>query len=203
MNKFIFGITGPTGSGKSTVSKIFQKLGVFVIDADIAARMVTKKGENCLNEIATVFGNKILTTDKELDRRALAKIVFSDKDKLKLLNNITHKYIKRYIENEINTSDSKIAAIDGAVIIGSPVMDICKLLVVVTADTDVRIERIIKRDNIDLEMAKKRIASQMTSAEYETHADFVIKNNDNNVRLEECVEYIYNKIKTVSKTAGT
>ncbi|MBQ3125311.1 MAG: dephospho-CoA kinase [Clostridia bacterium] len=199
MDKFVFGITGPTGAGKSTVSNIFRRFGVYVCDADIVARAVMKKGGKCLDEIIVAFGETVLTPQKELDRRALAEIVFSDDDKLKLLNTITHKYIKEQIEIEIEKAPSELVAIDGAVIIGSPVMKLCKKLVVVTANEKKRIDRIIKRDGISRGLASKRINSQMTNAEYESFADFIIQNNDNDVRLEECVEDIYNKIKNISK----
>ena len=198
MDKFIFGITGPTGAGKSTVSDIFRHMGVDVIDADKSARIVMQKGSKCLQELVTVFGHDILTADNELNRKKLADIVFNDSDKLKLLNSVTHKYIKDYLIKKINESDSYITAIDGAVIIGSPVMELCKKMVVVTADTDTRITRIMKRDGIDKSMAVSRINSQMSNIEYESFADYIIKNNDNNVRLEECVENIYNKIKNIS-----
>lgn len=203
MDKYIFGITGATGSGKSTVSEIFRTLGVYVADADIASRDVTKKDSDCLFEIVKAFGNDILTENGELDRKKLGKIVFNDKLKLQLLSGITHKYIKRHIENNIQSAKEDIAAIDGAVIINSPVMDMCKCLVVVTADKKTRIERIKMRDGIDDTEAIERINSQMTNAQYEEYADFIIKNNDDKVRLEECVEGIYNEIKNISKTAGT
>lgn len=203
MEKFIFGITGPTGAGKSTVSDIFRKLGVYVVDADIIAREVTKKGSECLSEIQNAFGDCVLTDDSELDRKALAQIVFQDKTKLSLLNDITHKYIKKQLEDEIEKSHSDIAAIDGAVIIDSPVMDMCKCLVVVTAQRDTRINRIIERDNIDIDMANKRINSQMSDSQYKQYADFIIQNNGDNTALKGCVEGIYNKIKNISKTTRT
>ena len=198
MDKFIFGITGATGAGKSTVSKLFRDLGVYVADADKASRAVTQKGSQCLSEICHKFGSNVITKTGELDRKALGKIVFNDKEKLQLLNNITHKYIKSYLENEIANSTSPIAAIDGAVIIGSPVMDMCKLMVVVIADTATRIERITKRDNIDKKTAQMRVNSQMTNEEYCQYADYIFENNDE-INLGECVEKIYNKIKNISK----
>ena len=203
MEKFIFGITGPTGAGKSTVSDIFRELGVYVADADIVAREVTKKGSECLGEIHNTFGDCVITNNAELDRKALAQIVFQDKTKLRLLNDITHKYIKKQLEDEIEKSHSDIAAIDGAVIIDSPVMDMCKCLVVVTAQRDIRINRIIARDNIDIDMANKRINSQMSDSQYKQYADFIIENNGDNTALKGCVEGIYNKIKDISKATGT
>ena len=203
MEKFIFGITGPTGAGKSTVSDIFRELGVYVADADIVAREVTKKGSECLGEIHNTFGDCVITNNAELDRKALAQIVFQDKTKLRLLNDITHKYIKKQLEDEIEKSHLDIAAIDGAVIIDSPVMDMCKCLVVVTAQRDIRINRIIARDNIDIDMANKRINSQMSDSQYKQYADFIIENNGDNTALKGCVEGIYNKIKDISKATGT
>lgn len=199
-NKFIFGITGPTGSGKTAVSDLFRKKGVFVCDADIAARTVMRKGCPCLLEVAEKFGDTVLFEDGSLNRKFLADIVFSDESKLRLLNSISHKYIKEHIKNEIKVSDSRIAAIDGAVLIGSSVMELCNLLVVVTADDDIRLGRIIERDGIDKKSALARMNSQMPCDEYEKYADYIIKNNDGYVRLEECVGNVYSKIKTVSET---
>lgn len=200
MDKFIFAITGPTGAGKSTVSNIFRKLGVYVADADEIARSITRENADCISELRENFGDKIFNRG-ELNRKKLGEIVFNDNDKLKLLNNITHKYIKEQIEREISEANSQIAAVDGAVIIGSPVMDMCKKTVVVTADTEIRRKRIIDRDNISYDAAQSRINSQMNNSQYEKYADFIIKNNDN-VRLEECVEQVYNEIKNFSKAAG-
>ena len=202
MKKYVFGITGPTGAGKTTVSDIFRNLGVHVVDADVVARNITRKDEKCLKEIRSVFGDAVFASDMVLDRKALAKIVFTDVSKLKLLNEITHKYIKKAIENEIADCKTDIIAIDGAVIIGSPVMDMCRVLVVVTADTSVRIERIMQRDELDYTSACQRINSQMSNAEYESFADFLIQNNDGNVGLGEYVEDIYNKIKNISTSRG-
>ena len=199
MDKYVFGITGATGAGKSTISDIFRKLGVFIVDADKTAKFVVSYDENCIAELKSHFGCEIFNSDNVLNRKKLAKIVFTDANKLKLLNKITHKYIKNQIDKEISESESEIAAIDGAVIIGSPVMELCDKLVVVTADNKTRKKRIMLRDGIDEQMAQERINSQMTNSEYEKYADFIIINNDDNVGLEECVEQLYIKIKNISK----
>ena len=98
MDKYIFAITGPTGSGKSTVSNIFRSLGVYVADADKAAKEVTAKGTECLERIRDAFGESVITENGELNRKKLSQIVFNDDKKLKLLNEITHSYIKKRIE---------------------------------------------------------------------------------------------------------
>lgn len=198
MNKFVFGITGATGAGKTTVSNIFRNLGVYIVDCDIIAKQVTSGNKDCLCEIECAFGKDVFYDNGTLNRKKLADIVFENDDKLKLLNKITHKYIKEQIEYEINTSDSNIIAIDGAVIIGSPVEELCRLMVVVSADEKVRAQRIMARDGISCEFALKRISAQKSNEEYEQYADFIIENNDN-VRLGERIEKVYSIIKDFSE----
>ncbi len=198
MNKYVFGITGGTGAGKSTVSKLFAQTGVKIIDADSVSRIVMNKGMPCLESLTEMFGEGILNKDESLNRSKLASIVFSDKQQLELLNTVTHKYIKEYIENEIENTDCELIAIDGAVIIGSPVMSLCKKLVVVTADDGIRLERIIRRDNITEKSAKERMASQMKNEEYLSYADYIIENNGNYEKIGEEIERIYSEIKDLS-----
>lgn len=200
MNKFVFAITGQTGAGKSTVSNKFRELGVCVIDADSVAREVVKIDGVCLSEIESNFGNDILERDGSLNRAKLADIVFNDKNKLDLLNTITHKYIKEDIERQISASHSNLVAIDGAVIIGSIVEDLVQKYVIVTADENLRLSRIMNRDNISREKAIMRIKSQMSAEDYINYADYIIENNDDNVGLEECVEQIFSEIKDFSQT---
>ena len=200
-NKYIFGITGGSGAGKSTVSAKFRELGVYVSDADIAARCVVVSGSKCLGELCSEFGNDILSFDGSLNRARLAEIVFSDAEKLEILNRITHKYIYEYIVNEIDEHDSELCAVDGAVIIGSPVMELCRKLVVVTADKETRLERIMKRDSIDRNSALARLGAQPEDSFYLEHADYTVVNNGDIIKLGEQIEEIYNKIKNEAKAA--
>lgn len=193
---YVFGITGGTGSGKSTVSHEFEKLGVHICDCDKIARLVVEPGTACLNMLTAYFGKDILNSDKTLNRRRLAELAFTDNERLKTLNEITHRYIKEYIENDLKNSTAELCAIDGAVLIGSNVVELCKCLVVVTAEEKVRLSRITARDRISEDEARKRIGAQMSEKEYLSYADYVIENNENIARLGEQIEQIYNKIKT-------
>lgn len=175
----IFGITGGSGTGKTTVSDIFRENGVTVIDADKSARNVVQKSSNCLDELCSFFGDDILLDDGTLDRKKLGEIVFSDEKKLAKLNEITHKYIKDDIVRQIEECKTPLAAIDGAVIIGSCIEPLCKFIVSVTSSTNTRIERIMLRDGISEESAKKRLASQPAEDFYKEHSKYVIHNDEN------------------------
>lgn len=191
----IFGITGGSGAGKTTVSDIFRKSGIPVIDADKAARAVTEPGEKCLGELADFFGSEILQSDGTLNRKKLADIAFSDERRLKKLNEITHKYIKINIENQLSEIKGKVAAIDGAVIIGSEVEELCAFIVSVTAKREVRIKRITARDNISAESAKKRLAAQPGDDFYIEHSKYIIRNDTSVKELELQTERIISEIK--------
>jgi len=177
MKQLVFGITGTTGSGKTTISKIFEQLGVKVIDADKVYHSLIEPGMPCVEEIAEHFGTGVLKEDGSLDRKALAGIVFCDKEKLRILNKITHKYIRAEISAII--AKNPLCAIDAAVLIGSEVAQLCQYIVTVTADSNIRKRRIMERDLLSEEEAEQRIASQKSDSFYIENSDFVIYNNDN------------------------
>lgn len=195
----IFGITGGSGSGKTTVSDIFRRLGVYVIDGDKAAREVVKKGMPCLLELTRHFGREILNDDGTLNRKKLGGIVFADENALKMLNKITHFYIKEYITNRLSETDAPIAAIDGAVIIGSEIENMCEFMVSVISDRETRINRIKERDGLSDGEAEKRLNSQPDDKFYIEHSKYIIYNNGNINDLTQEAENIFNKIKRYNK----
>ena len=192
----IFGLTGGSGVGKTTVGEIFRDYGIYVIRADESARRVEAAGTQCYDELVAMFGTGILRDDREIDRRALAKIVFEDKEKLKILNRITHHYIKFDIMRELREVDCELAAIDGAVIIGSPVQELCSFIVAVETPYEERVRRITERDNLTLDEAKARIAAQPGDDFYREHARFIIRNSGGYDELRAETERVIEKIKT-------
>ncbi|HEY9061594.1 MAG TPA: dephospho-CoA kinase [Pseudobacteroides sp.] len=178
----IIGVTGPIGSGKSTVSGYFAKKGAKVIDADLLYRGLVKKGNPALDEIVRVFGDKVLDAEGQLDRKKLGSIVFDDKDKLEVLNGITHKYIIEKINEEVNKakeSHVQLLVIECPIPIKHGFIDLVDKVYVVVADEKVRAERIMIRNNLSFDEAMKRIRSQMTNEEYKSIADIVIVNDSN------------------------
>ena len=193
----VFGITGGSGSGKSTVSALLAQMGAEIIDTDMIAREVVKKGSDCLKELCKAFGDEILLDNGELDRKRLASIAFADGKKTALLSGITHKYIKLETIKRIDASNAELIGIDGAVIIGSPIEPLCEKIVLVTADRRTRLDRIITRDGIDEAEAKKRLDAQPDEEFYIKNSDYVVNNNGCEKELAARVKELYNKLKGV------
>ena len=180
----ILGITGGSGTGKTTVSKIFEQYGIFRIDADITAREITAKGEKALDEISEAFGADVINADGTLNRKALAKIVFNSKQDLLKLNQITHKYISARIDAQLKDCASDWAIIDAAALIESGLDKRCDKVLSVVADFEVRKKRIVERDGIDEKSAAERINAQHDKAFYINNSDFVIENNKDEYNLK-------------------
>lgn len=172
----IVGITGGSGTGKSTACRFFRENGWFIIDADSVAREVCSKGTKCLSEIKAQFGAGVIDTDGNLKRKELGEIVFSDKSRLDKLNSITHKYIVEEIKNRAKNNDGNIV-IDAPLLLETGLDSLCDKTLCVLADEDIRIKRICKRDMISAETAKNRIASQKEDSYYRERCDFAVMNN--------------------------
>lgn len=193
----VFGITGGSGSGKTSVSAIFAELGVEVIDTDAIAREITESCSDCLMELTECFGNDILNSDGTLKRQKLASMAFSDIEKTKMLNSITHKYINKVVLEQIESSKSEFVMIDGAVIIGSIIEPICDFIISVIADRKIRLQRIIERDGLTAVQAKERLDAQPDEDFYRKHSHFIIVNNGTLGELKQDILSLHNKLKEV------
>ena len=182
--KYVIGITGGTGAGKSVVSAYLKKRGATIIDADALSREITKEGGIALTEIDKAFPGVI--KEGVLDRKALGRIVFSDSGKLSVLNEITHKYIKKLTEERIENADGLII-LDAPLLFEAGEDKLCDKVIFVTADEDVRIKRIMARDNLSFEDAKQRIDARNLAPIMEK-CDLLIKNDGNIMFVEKSVE---------------
>ena len=194
----VTGLTGQSGAGKTTVSRVFAQNGFAVIDADLISREVTQKGQPCLDELAEAFGRDIITSEGTLDRRRLGGIVFSDKEKLRQLNGIIYPYIiYRIITriDELSRAGEKHILLDAPTLFEANADDLCDLIISVTADENIRLKRIVSRDDISPEAAKKRFESQYSEHFFIRHSDFVIKNNKTPDILTAKAEEVAGRIK--------
>lgn len=189
----IIGLTGQTGAGKSSAREIMRKNGAAVIDADAVAHDITDNDVNCIYDIVSHFSCLVLNEKGKINRKALGRMVFSDKKELLVLNKIIFPYIQEKIEQMVLEYISKGAndiVIDGATIIESGCGKMCDVLVSVVANEDVRTERIVKRDNISLTDAKRRVSAQKSEDFYIENCDFVIENNGTKEELEHRVNSV-------------
>lgn len=172
----VIGVTGGSGSGKSYIAKKFIPYGFEIIDADRIAKEIMMTDNELKSKIIKIFGISLLV-DGQIDRKALGKIVFADSKKLERLNSLTHPAIISKIKKEVKLYDKCV--IDAPLLFEAGLHRICDYTVAVFADDEVRIKRIIDRDNIDAETAINRIASQMSNMEYIDKTDYCVKNNGN------------------------
>ncbi|MBR3934683.1 MAG: dephospho-CoA kinase [Clostridia bacterium] len=190
----IVGLTGGTGTGKTSISKIFEKSGYKVINYDLVTRQIYSKGSRCLNEVVETFGKEILTSDGELDRRKLGEIVFSDKNSLDRLNKIVYKYILSLTAGEIEKSKNKKLLLDAPTLFESGLDKSCDVIVGVVAKKELRLNRVAMRDGLLPERVQERINSQKPDEFYFSNCDYVIENNGSYDELAAKVEQILSAI---------
>lgn len=177
----IIGLTGGIASGKSTASSILKELGAIIIDADEVARKVVKQGSPALVEIRQYFGEQIILEDGNLNRKKLGNIVFSSGYLLEQLNKITHPYIIKEIINEINwhkkTLDNHVIILDAALLIEMKLTYLVDEVWLISIPEDIQLKRLVHRENISAEDAKKRINAQMSIEDKKQYADKIIDNS--------------------------
>jgi dephospho-CoA kinase len=188
----VIGVTGGIGSGKTTVSNILSSLGAKVIEADKISRDIMRKGHRVFDEIVDYFGEDILDEKGELVRRKIADIAFNSEEKLKALNDITHKYISIEIKNEIKKCNNEdTVVVDAAIPLENGFIDVSDEIWFVTADRDIRIDRVMERNNLTYSKVMDIIKIQPDDDYYISISDIIIYNNGNYKELEEKVKKAY------------
>ncbi len=175
----IFGLTGKTGAGKSTVAKKLSERGFYIIDGDLIARNITKKGKPALKDLAVFFGSDIIDSCGELNRRLLAERAFKNEASTRILNEITHPRITEEFILEIKKAETlgfKAAVIDAAALLESDCKNLCERIIVVHAPEGIRLERILKRDGITEKEALRRMNAQKEDEYYFSRAHIIIRN---------------------------
>lgn len=170
----VIGLTGPTGSGKSIASRLADDFGFQVIDCDKTAREVTVKGTKGLKALASAFGEGILLPDGALNRKALAAAAFKDKESTELLNKTILPYIAEIV---IKQAAGRDTLLDAPTLFESGINKICDKTIAISADRDIRLKRIIARDNLTLKEAETRINAGKDDEFYRVRADYFLYNN--------------------------
>ena len=176
------GLSGGIASGKTIVSDEFSSLGVDIIDTDIIARELIFPGSETLNEIVSVFGENVLQDDGNLNRKLMRQIIFNEKDKKITLEKIMHPKIQNEVKLKIQSASGHYQIIVVPLLLQSPILDFIHRVLIIDCDEKIQINRLIKRDNITEELAKKMIENQSKREERLAIADDIILNEG---RIEE------------------
>ena len=175
----IIGLTGLTGAGKSTVAQKLMAYGCYHIDADKVAREVINNNENVKNKLKERFGNDVINADGTTNRPLLASRAFASEECTNALNEITHPAVTEEIQSiikDMNEVGYRGVIIDAIALFESGEDKLCDFTVAVVAPKDIRLERIMKRDNITEEKALERINAQKDESFFTKQADFVLWN---------------------------
>ncbi len=187
------GLTGGIGSGKTTVAKIFEVLGIPVYYSDIQAKKILFKPET-IEKIRHTFGEKVFEKGK-LSKKLLAKIVFNDKEKLQKLNSIIHPAVKTDFKNWLEKQNAPYVVKEAAILFESGAYKDMDFIITVFAPVEERIKRVMKRDNISREEVIRRIENQWTDEKKIKLSDFVIKNYNSFLVIPQVLE-IHNKLRS-------
>ncbi len=186
------GITGGIGSGKSEVVKHLRSLGKYVICADEVSRQVVMPGEVGAAALRRVFGSSFFLDDGSLDRKKLADEVFSNDDRLDLLNKTLHPLILQRIEQYAQQGQGPVF-IDAALLIQTGMHKTVDVVWLVVAKKSTRIARVVKRDGLSAAEVKRRIDSQISDETMAAYADEIIQNNSSISELKIRVDELLKK----------
>jgi dephospho-CoA kinase len=193
MSEFIVGITGGIGSGKSAVSDRFNKLGIAIVDADLASRVVVEPGKPALDSIKDHFGGDIILGDGNMNRALMREIVFKDPTEKTWLEQLLHPLIDDEIETDLKSSTTAYAILVSPLLIEINQIRFTHRVLVVDAPPEVQIQRTMNRDNNSEEQVRAIINSQTSREVRLEHADDVIVNDGNFAKLDEEVDSLHRK----------
>ncbi len=184
------GITGNIGSGKTTVSKLFELIGIPVFYADEAAKNIMVTDEVLIAGVKQAFGNNAYFDDGTLNRKYIASIVFNDELRLTELNALVHPAVFRAFDNWITQFDNSVPYVlkEAAVLFESSSYKMCDKTIMVTAPLEMRIRRVMKRDNIIRDEILKREARQFTEEKKIQLADYIIKNDESELIIPQVLK---------------
>jgi dephospho-CoA kinase len=175
--KIVIGITGNSGSGKTTVANMLRKYGGHAIDADVVSHRAMEPGRDAYKFIVSAFGPDVLAADGKINRKALGHIAFGDIKKRTRLESIVHPIVTREILAEIAAADAPFVSLDAVLLVESGLHRHCDVLWLILAPADERMARITARDGLSPDAALARMRNQRDTSEIEKLANAVIYND--------------------------
>jgi len=189
------GLTGGIGAGKSTVARLLAEHGALVLDADLAARAVVEPGTEGLAEVVEAFGPGVLGADGSLDRAALAAVVFADEERRRRLNAIVHPRVRAWMaERSAAVPDGSVVVQDIPLLVESGLASLFEFVIVVDADDETRIGRLVRDRGMTEAEARARIAAQAPREVRNAAADRLIDNSGNQAELASAVAELWREL---------
>ena len=200
MGKFLVGLTGGIGSGKSAAAEHFETLGITCVDADIASRAVVEPGQPALQAIVDHFGQQLLTSEGTLDRTALRHLVFADPAQRRWLQNLLHPLISAWLRERIETATSAYVILVNPLLIESAQHTWCDRVLVIDVAEELQVSRTMSRDNNTEEQVQNIIKAQAQREQRLSFANDVIVNDQDLNQLHQKVEERHNQYLTLCQT---
>lgn len=177
MSRWVLGVTGGIGAGKTAITNQLQVWGIEIVDADVIAREVVALGKPALAKITARFGQDILLTDGNLDRAKLRDIIFTEPSQKEWLNNLLHPIIRQSIIDALSQSTSAYVVLSAPLLFENGLQKYCDHTLLVDVPVEVQLARTSKRDNVDAAQVNAIIAAQMSRQEKRSLADDIIDNS--------------------------
>ncbi|MBU1392824.1 MAG: dephospho-CoA kinase [Gammaproteobacteria bacterium] len=193
MSKFVVGLTGGIGSGKTTVANLFAAEGITLVDADIVAREVVAPGSTGLEAIVTHFGAEILTPEGELDRAKLRQRIFSHPEEREWLNQLLHPMIRQEMLAQVEKATSAYVIMVVPLLFENGLDRLVNRTLVVDISPELQISRTVKRDNVDASQINNIINSQLSRSEKLARADDIIDNQGEISSLKREVQALHQR----------
>ncbi len=187
MSKFIVGLTGGIGSGKSVVSRLFEEKNIAVVDADVVAREVVQPGTHGLLEIIQHFGTSIVDDNGNLLRAQLREIIFSNADEKEWLEKLLHPIINTEIRKQLAAASSRYAILSSPLLLETQQHLLVNRILVIDASEELQIQRAMQRDSNHPELIKAIMNSQLSRQERCAQANDIIQNHGS---LDELIEQV-------------
>lgn len=181
--RFIVGVTGASGAGKTTACEILKEFGCFCLNADEISKKVLDENVDCKKKLTSYFGLKILDPKGEINRKELSKVAFLNDENAKVLNEITHPYIVKEILNMIDSLNYEFIVLDVPLLFESGLNNICDFVISVISEREIRLKRVMLRDKIDAKFIEQRFLRQKDTKFFKDNSDYIIFNNSTKENL--------------------
>lgn len=202
MDKYIVGVTGGIGSGKTAATDVFKTLGIDVVDADLVSRKVVEPGSVVLFQIEQHFGEDILLENGQLNRAKLREIIFRDQDAKQWVNDLMHPAIRQEIVTSLAEAKSDYVVLSAPLLIENGLEKFCNRVLVIDILEEMQLSRASRRDDVNEEQIRAIMTSQLDRQLRLKVADDVIDNSGDLAQLSEQVKKYHNKYVSKSKQLG-